>query len=517
MLWAASAQGGKNSFRIGYVAGFTHYLISLYWLLLIPVAWFPILGWLMLSAYLAIYPAIWVWLVSALMPVPKPQMWAGIGQMPTYLRPGTCCPSQWAGRALWAFSGAAIWVALEMIRARLFTGFPWNLIGVSQYQLIPLIQIASLTGVYGVSFLVVWMSLSLFLAVKVIIQEPGSSSAWLGEIILALAVLTGVLVFGFKKAGQSSATGRELAVALVQPAIPQTLIWDPAENSNRFSHVLTLSKSALADEVELLIWPESAIPELLRYDETTYQAVTSIARSNRIWMIVGADDAEPRLGTADPNDADYFNSSFLINPDGKLTATYRKRNLVVFGEYVPLARWFPFLKHFTPISGSFTAGTRPVAFDMTSIQIRTATLICFEDIFPQLARENVTESTDFLVNLTNDGWFGKSAQQWQHAANAVFRAVENGVPLLRCCNNGLTCWMDANGRIRQIFRDNSGSEYGVGFMHAKIPLLAKGQKRDTTFYNLHGDWFGWGCVTVMFLSLIALFMGRKGRIMKVGN
>jgi apolipoprotein N-acyltransferase len=115
------------------------------------------------------------------------------------------------------------------------------------------------------------------------------------------------------------------------------------------------------------------------------------------------------------------------------------------------------------------------------------------------------------VNLTNDGWFGESAEQWQHAAAAIFRAVENGLPLLRCANNGLTCWVDANGRLRQIFSDAGGSVHGAGFMTADIPLLAPGEKRPPTFYNRHGDWFGWLCVTFAAAIVTTRFAVRKKR------
>jgi apolipoprotein N-acyltransferase len=123
-------------------------------------------------------------------------------------------------------------------------------------------------------------------------------------------------------------------------------------------------------------------------------------------------------------------------------------------------------------------------------------------MFPHLVREYVSADTDFLVNLTNDGWFGEGGEQWQHTASAVFRAVENGVPLLRCCNNGVTCWIDARGVVRQVFRDANGGVHGAGVMTAQIPLLAPGEKREPTFYNRHGDWFGWGCVGLTAVVLL---------------
>src|SRR5262249_9221759 len=204
---------------------------------------------------------------------------------------------------------------------------------------------------------------------------------------------------------------------------------------------------------------------------------------------------------------DFYNSSFLISPEGRIANIYRKRALVIFGEYIPLEHVLPLFKWFTPAQGSFTRGERPIPFELDTLHAKTSVLICFEYTFPHLAREYVEPDTDFLVNLTNNGWFGEGAAQWQHAAAALFRAVENSRPLLRCANNGLTCWVDEFGRIRQIFRDAQGTIYGPGFMTAEIPLLSS-EARAATFYNRHGDVFGWSCVSITALMLISLFARR---------
>jgi len=494
-LILASAHGktGGDAFRIGYVAGLANCLASLYWLLLIPVKGYPILGWISLSAYLALYPAAWVWLVS------------GVSSQ-------VSC-STWGRRTAWALFGAATWVALEMIQARLLSGFPWNFIGTSQYRLLPLIQIASIAGVYGVSFLVVWCSLSIYLAVVAILRQPTNRHAWLGEIILPFAVLVALFVFGFGRLREQSPDGPTLRVTFVQPSIPQTMIWDEKENDNRFRQLLELTTQALTNQTDLLLWPEAAVPKMIRYDEQTFRAVTGLAKSNRVWMIIGCDDAELRLNSTNSDEADYFNSTFLISPSGEVVSTYHKRHLVMFGEFIPLIRWLPFVKWFTPITGGFTPGEKIVPFELdigsdTTVPIKTATLICFEDVFPHLVREYVKEDTDFLVNLTNDGWFGEGAEQWQHAGSAVFRAVENGLPLARCCNNGLTGWIDSRGRLRDILRDKSGSIYGAGVMTAQIPVLAPGEMPAQTFYNKYGDWFGWVCVALTAILLIKRFLPR---------
>jgi apolipoprotein N-acyltransferase len=414
---------------------------------------------------------------------------------------------------------AAIWVALEMIVSRLFGGFPWNLLGNSQYHDVPLIQLASLTGVCGISFLVAWTSLSFLCAAAVILNRPNLRSIWMGEIILPFTAVAAAFVFGILHLRETPAATRGLDVTLVQPSIPQTLIWDPNTADDRFQDLLRLTERALTNHTDLLIWPEAAIPKLLRYDEATFSAVTNIAIKHHVWMIVGSDDAEPSKTSNDPKDADYFNSSFLVSPDGRLAAHYQKRQLVIFGEYIPLVRWLPFIKWFTPIQGSFAEGKRiapfEFTFDSTGVSpgtpdqlVKTAVLICYEDTFAPLAREATGSDTDFLVNITNDGWFGEGAEQQQQAATALFRTVENGVPLIRCTNNGLTCWYDANGRLREFFTDARGTIYGPGYLTIRVPLLS-GQRRAPTFYHDHGDWFGWACVGYVVLALIRARFGRK--------
>ena len=492
MLVAALGKSGWESFRIGYIAGLAYYLASLYWLLLIPYRWHsiplgPAAGWLSLSAYLALYPATWVWLVKL----------DGV------------LSRTWMQRTLWAISGAALWVALEMLVARLFTGFPWNLLGASQYQMTPLIQIASVTGIYGVSFLLVWVSLSLLSAGLMIVLRPTTRSVWAGEIILPALVVAILFDFGFRQMARESAPDRTLKVALIQPSIPQSLIWDSSRDMDRFHDLIRLSEQALTNRTDLLVWPEAAVPSFARWNTNVYSAITNLVLQHRVWLILGSDDVARLPPPAPPDEFEYYNASFLVSPDGEFVSRYRKRDLVVFGEYIPLVRWLPFIKWFTPIEGGFTPGERPVPFVLTKPVVKASPLICFEDTFPGTAREAADDDTDFLVNLTNNGWFGDSAAQWQHAASAVFRAVENRLPLVRCSNNGLTGWVDAHGRLRDVFRDDHGTIYGPGFLTAQIPLLNPGQHRVPTFYHQHGDWFGWACVGITGITLISRILRRR--------
>ena len=474
LIFAARGKKSGDSFRVGYVGGISFWIASLYWLLLIPVAGYPILGWVALSAFVAIYFGIWTWLLA-----------------------GKIGSGNWAQRNLWSLAGAATWVALEMIRARFLGGFPWSFIGASQFKLVPLIQIASVTGVYGISFLVVWASLSLFCAVRMVFSKPDSRFAWQPEIFLPLFVVAGLFAFGEIKLNGQNPPSSILRVTMIQPSVPQNLIWDESQNTNRFQQLLELSETALTNKTDLLIWPEAAVPQ---FDDASYAAITNLILAHHVWMIFNADDVLPKANPSTNDKYDVFNSAFSFDPDGLCAAVYHKQKLVIFGEYVP-----PFLKWFTPITGGYEAGNVPVQFELNGLKIKTAPLICFEDTFPQTARKSVQGGTDFLVNLTNDGWFGKGAEQWQHMANAVFRAVENGVPLVRCCNNGVTCWIDSHGRVRQIFKDETGGVYGAGAMSFELPL--PDEKSAPTFYNRHGDWFGWSCVGVTII--IAFVRVRK--------
>jgi len=512
LIAAAHGKSGGDAFRVGYVAGLAHFLSSLSWLLLIPVSGFPLLGLVALSAYIALYPAVWAWLT-----------------IKCGMRSAERGQDSWSGRLLWSLGGAAAWVALEMLRIRLFSGFPWNLLGASQYQLIPLIQIAAVTGIYGVSFLVIWLSLSFFSAARMMYRRPASRFAWQAETLLPLTVVAVLFAVGYARTSGGTASPTALRITLVQPSIPQALIWDPNANTNRFRQLIELSESALTNKTDLLIWPEAAVPEL---DEASFVAITNLARTHHVWLIFNSDSAEWRPQATNREDYDVFNAAFLFDPEGHFKSIYHKQKLVVFGEYIPLVRWLPFIKWFTPITGGFAAGTHAVPFELEwwgerprvpldrTVNVTpggspgvsprqkatTSTLICFEDAFPHVAREYVQDDTDFLVNLTNDGWFGEGAAQWQQAAAAIFRAVENGVPLVRCCNNGVTCWADATGRLRDIFKDARGSYYGPGSLTIEVPV---GERHEATFYNRHGDWFGWVCAGVTGIVLVVIISSPR--------
>ncbi len=505
-LWLLTSAGvsPREAFKIGYAGGLAHYLSSLHWLLHLPFPQTAWLGWLALSGYCALYPATWIWLCWKLAPTSRVTFDAKIPAA-HYPCLDSLFAAGWCQRQLWLLLCAAAWAALELTRGQFLTGFPWNFLGVSHHQILPLVQIASVTGVLGLSFLLVWFSVGLLCAVTSIIRRPTERWAWLGETFCPITALMLVVGWGFLEVSRKESDVRYLRVALVQPSIPQKIKFNPEENAKAFQRVLNLSEVALATKPDLLIWPEAVAPGFLRYDEKLLATVTNLARTNNVWILLGADDAERRKD--DSQEANYFNSAFLVSPEGKLAGKYDKRHLVIFGEYVPLAKWLPFLKWLTPIGEGFTPGTVPARFNLLhgAHRTRLTTLICFEDLLPHLARESAANA-DILVNLTNDGWFGESAQQWQHAANAAFRAVETGRPLVRCTNNGLTCWVDTRGRFHETHFGDSPDIYGAGFKTVLIPIGSPIE----TFYQRYGDWFGWSCAAVTLLAWLLAERSKKG-------
>jgi apolipoprotein N-acyltransferase len=513
IILALRQNNGGNAFRIGYCAGLAHYLLSLYWLLLIPLPVKAVLAWLAVSAILALYSGCWTWLGWKTFPKPQSQSHGKFSDSPEVSRSSSLLQyldsTSWRELVLWTFTCACAWIAIEMGITRLLTGFPWNLLGASQYRYLGLIQVASLTGVYGVSFLVVWVSVSLAMAVRRAWRAKLRLHRCVLDVALPALVLAAAICFGMYRLSRPEPTGRDLKLALIQPSIPQLIIWDESEKSNRFSKLVALSQEAAATLPDVLVWPEAALPNTFtRFNLRTYGAITNLVVPNHLWMIFGADDAEPKKDPRKTGDADFFNSAFLVDPTGQLLTRYHKRRLVMFGEYLPLARWFPFLKYLRRVEGGFTPGEAPVPFQLPNLGAKISVLICFEDVFPQLTRNSVSEDTDFMINLTNNGWFRESAAQWQHAVSALFRAVENGLPLVRCTNNGLTCWIDAKGRLHEVYFEGTRDIYGPGFKLVTVPLRADGKSRPLTVYHRYGDWFGWSCVAIIAMSVSSRWLKR---------
>lgn len=368
------------------------------------------------------------------------------------------------------------WTALEFVRGNLGGGIPWLLLGASQYKFPLLIQIANITGVYGVSFLAAMVNAK-------IAKRPLAWRSW----ILVLCILGAVIGYGRYEV-QKPVAGNKVRIGVVQPNIPLDIKWDSQYTNWMVDKLVAISEKATP--CDILIWPETAVPTLTKSAEIQKQ-LGLMTEELGCALIVGSQGVD--------EEKNYYNSAFLISKEGDLAGEYRKIHLVPFGEYVPFGKRLPFLKRLTPIQGGFKAGSNYTVFSVNGSNL--ATLICFEDIFPGLTRRFVLNGANILVNITNDAWFGNSAGPYQHAVLSVFRAVENRTPLVRATNTGLSCFVSPNGEILETIKDSSGNELLVKGYAVREIIANSGN----TFYTKYGDVFSWGCV----LLLVGLVIWRR--------
>lgn len=498
LLFAGLGLAGGPAFRVGLVAGLGMGLISLRWLLHIPDAVGSVAGWLALSGYVGVYPGIWLALVVRVMGG-RASGWRdavnGYAGIP------------WRRRVLLPMVAAAMWVGLEMVRARLMGGFPWSPLGVTQWRQVPLLQMAAWTGAYGVSFVVCWASVALIGACVAVVLRPRDRSGWLAEARLPLFAVLICVGLGFfrvleRRRAEVAQPPEEVRLALIQPAIPQTVLWDEDAWGESFGVMDRLTRAALVTGPEMVIWPEGSFG-LVR---TNFEAMSGLLLGQGVGWIFCETDFE--LG--DGGGRKSYNAAFMTGADGRVTEVYRKRRLVPFGEFVPLVRWLPFMRYLTPIGDGFTAGDGVVRFEWERREgggrVRMSPIICFEDVFPHGIREHTVGGVDFLLELTNNAWFGESGAHWQHLANAVLRAVENQVAVVRCTNNGVTCWVDELGAVREVLGEGGARVYREGFLTVGIPV---GQGRaGSTWYAKNGDVFGWVCGV---LGLVWVLRGWRGK------
>ena len=485
LIAISASSKGKAVFGWAYLASWVHAATALYWLLNMPHLAAAIAGWLSLSAYVALYPALWGWICWLTLSKFKnnPHSEQPINTL-EWFRSLTLLNAQRL-----SLSGAVLWVGMEWLVSHLFTGFPWLLLGASQLPWTPLAQTAAIGGIPLISFIMVWTSLSVGIGiVRTRIRTPNPWK-WMPDAALPVCVIIALNFYGYQRIQsiEASRPKDSIQVALIQPAFPQTLIWDSREDQSRFEDLLKLSEAALQLDVDLLVWPEGAFPGNI----DSFKPVWDLLDRYQAWLCFNGTDVDVEtLSTDDPT---IFNAAFLMNPSGQLKSIYHKRHLVMFGEHVPLDQWFPFLRMLTPIEQLFTAGKQPEVFHLPEKDVRFFPLICFEDVMPYLSHE-ATQEIDYLLNLTNDGWFKESAAQIQHAGLASFRSIEMGLPMIRCGNNGLTCWIDPAGRRDGVgFANDSLDIYGRSFRVAEIP---KGWNVPATLYQRLGKHFSFGCFLI---------------------
>ena len=483
LLFALEDARPGEAFRRGYVAGLVFFAMTIWWIVHVTIP-----GTVGLIAFLALYfgaGAAWFAMVAA--------MFLHRGAEPRVESGATTADSaaRNIGASLVATAG---WVTLEWLRGKLlFGGFPWNFLGVSQWRGGPLIQFASVTGVYGVSVLVCFVNFALYFTIRRLIRQyraGGAKRSLSWEFYLAMGLICLALLHGIREMfAKEPRDSRTVRLALVQGDIPQTLKFETEQKPMILERYRTLTETAMAAHPELIIWPETATPDALRYDRDSFDLVTNLAVRSGAPLLTGTIDMTPN---SSPVEA--FNAAMLIGPDGALWGIYRKLHLVPFGEYVPLRKVFPFLKWLTPIGDSFERGREFTVFQAGDL--RFGAVICFEDTVPDLFRRFVQRRADFMVNLTNDAWFKTSPAAEMHLANAVFRAVETRRPLVRATNNGITCVVNEFGGISPNARLAPFTQ-GLLVGELSVPRASR-----LTVYTEHGDWIVYLCAVVVGMAAV---------------
>ncbi len=409
----------------------------------------------------------------------------------------------------------AAWVILEYIRMHMFTGFGWVSLGYSQYLYLPIIQIADIASVYGISFIVMAANISIFKIISLYKNKENHYKKEIGKIILAFGIiLVAVYFYGLYRLNVRS-DQEKIRVSLVQANIPLKDTWDKSRYDGILKRHFELTRKALKDSPDLIIWPESAISyhldRSLAYQEEL-KGLLSFINGNKITLLSGIISFEQGIQNTEGKirEDKYYNSAVLFSKNASVLASYDKIHLVPFGEYMPLRDRIPILAEFVPMDDfnqgqEFTIFSCPLREEKKSIFF--ATLICFEDIFPELAREFTKRGANILINITNDAWFKDTSSPYQHMQQAVFRAIENRRPLVRAANTGISCFIDLNGKICSYVENEKGKKTFIdGY---KVNDIFYNKSGEETIYTKYGDFFIGICIIIVLFCAIKVFYKKR--------
>jgi apolipoprotein N-acyltransferase len=387
------------------------------------------------------------------------------------------------------------WTAVEWLRTYFPIGFPWNLLGTTQYQNLALIQFAEITGTYGISALIMFFNAAIF----TVLFRRGSRRLQIVSLSALTAAMIAAVVFGnwrIARLAKVQPAGK-FRVAMVQGNIGQSIKWDPNALAPTLKIYLDQSRQAAAENVDLIAWPEAAMPFLVQPDDRYPAAAAEDAqyrqqlvdgiKSIGVPVLIGA----PALVIEGDRVTGFSNRAYLISSQGNVVAWYDKIQLVPFGEYVPFRAVLGiFVEKIVHGMGDMIAGKQQTVFDVK--QAKLAVLICYESIFPSLSRTAVRDGADVLVNITNDAWYGTSSAPYQLLAMAAMRSVETKAPMIRVANTGISAIIQPTGKIT-----------------AATPLFKRGTEIEdvawhpvTTVYVVIGDLFAEICFALAVIAFV---------------
>ncbi|MEM1060197.1 MAG: apolipoprotein N-acyltransferase [Verrucomicrobiota bacterium] len=489
----------RHPFLAGWLAGFAWQTGLLWW-----VGHVTVQGTLLLTAYLALYPAVWLWVVAAWARRLE-ERFGPFGETDDWRR--SRVNLAWAGLA------AGWWVVLEFLRGWLLTGFGWNGPGGALWENIPLLQLASLGGVLLLSALVVFVNAATAAYVTNLAADlrAGIAHSSRLELYALLLLVAVVFAWGFWHAApEGFKTHHRLRYVLVQPNIPQTRHGEPMPTHEKIRRHLDSTRAGIAmvqardwalPGTDVVIWPEATTFFDPRVHEGFRLLVQNLANEAGAPLLFGAQYSEP---------LDQFTAVYDVAPEGDPRLLYLKNHLVLFGEYIPLLDVFPFLSMVAPVPVPLSPGTKVSAVEVTGPDGPTwlVPLICFEDSVPRLVRAAVRNAPRpaVLVNMTNDSWFKDSPGAWVHLANAVPRTVETGLPMLRATNTGVTAVISPTGVVQEVLRGPDGRAVGAfGALEGRLAWTP----RPPTFYQRWGDWPAPLAALVCFLGGLSLSRKRS--------
>lgn len=380
-----------------------------------------------------------------------------------------------------------LWTAAEYVKSWILTGFPWESLGYSQFKILPVIQIADMTGVYGITFLIVFANCVIF---SMVYHYKNQQKILYKEIFALILLLAVTLLYGQARLHRiDKADGTPLTISLVQPNIPQDLKWNPNHRKKTLEKLEHLSLKNMNQKPDLIIWPESATPFFFQSRGRHTETVETIVQRADTHLLLGSPSHE-RI----PGHTRLFNSAFLVSPDNRIVGKYNKIHLVPYGEYIPLKPLFPFLDKMVAGIGDFSSGNTVKNLGLPKSSF--AVIICYEIIFPNLVRKFAKAGAGFIVNITNDAWFGRTSAPYQHLSMCALRAVENRRYVARAANTGISAFIAPSGRIfrqTEIFTDACITDR----IH---------KRTDFTVYSRYGNLFALLCTVV---SLLFLFNARQ--------
>ncbi len=460
------------SILCGIIAGFVFYLGTVYWVTLtmenyggVPRV-LSLFILMLFSLYLSLYFGLFAWGVVHIQRSRIP-VWVG---------------------------APFLWVALEYARGHILTGFPWALLGYTQFRNLSLIQISDLTGVYGVSFIVILINV-IFFKIILIARDRQPLRQMMAPLASLLMVLVLTVTYGLYRIDQLRVVtpSKRVKVGIVQGNIDQDIKWDPQYRDKILAVHTHLSRRAAQEEPDLIVWPEASAPFYFMADKDYQARLIALIDDLGSDLLFGSPDY-----TMGDGGGQFFNSAFLVSPDAKLRGKYDKLHLVPFGEYVPLRRFLFFVQPIIEQIGDITPGHQITL--MHTRKGKCGTPICFEIIFPDLVRRFVREGAVFIATLTNDNWFGRSSAPYQHFSMAVFRAVENHVPVVRSANSGISGVIAADGKI--VTQTDL-------FVEDVVMETLNLRESPPTFYTRFGDLFSFLCLAVSVVMILDSWFFKK--------